>query len=353
MDLTRLRLGPQRLAGNPLRSASEVVRWLGAVQAQDYSGAKWAIGLRTKGATEEEVERALTDGRILRTHLMRPTWHFVDSEDIRWMLELTSPRVKVRNSYMHRKSGLDEETFTRSNEAIEKALKGGRALTRVELKRAISEAGISASGTKLTYLMMRAELDALVCSGPRRNRQFTYALLDERGRGRGTMERDDALKELARRYFTSHGPATIKDFVQWSGLTVKDARSGLEAASNSLTKEEIGGEAFWSPLRREPAEVGGAILLPTYDELFVGYSSFDSLRRGGEGATWDFIHSSPLLLEGSVAGTWRRILTKREVLVEVAPRTSLSGDEAEKVEKAVQRYGRFLDLSASCIIKRK
>lgn len=355
MEPTTARLSPQRLVGHPMQSPSDVVHWLGAVQAQDYHGAEWSIGLRMEGGTEERVERSFTEGKILRTHVMRPTWHFIDPKDIRWLLELTSSRVNARNLYMHRKVGLEAGIFARASAAIERALEGGNELTRAELGEALARAGISAAGTRLTYLVMKAELEALVCSGPRRGKQFTYALLDERVRGAKSLDREEALKELATRYFTSHGPATLKDFSWWSGLAVKDAGTGLEAARDSLAEEESEGEMRWSSRagRRGTGKIHGALLMPTYDELFVGYSSFDSLRRGGKGSTWDFIHNSPLVLDGKVGGSWRRKVTAREVLVDIAPYTPLASEDREKVERAVQSYGRFLSLRATCKVKER
>ena len=202
----------QRLTQNPLPGPAEVVAWLGAVQAQDYPGAKWALGLRMQDAADDIVERAFSDGAILRTHVMRPTWHFVTPADIRWMLNLTASRVNAASAYMYRQLELDDALFLRGNAVIARALQGGRQLTRVELRGALAEAGIVAEGARLSYIVMRAELDAVVCSGPWRGKQFTYALLDERAPRSRALERDQALAELTLRYFRGHGPATARDF---------------------------------------------------------------------------------------------------------------------------------------------
>jgi len=180
MDLARLRLYNQRLSATDVRNPEDVVRWLGAVQAQDYGGAKWAVGQRTQTATDSMVEQEFAEGKILRTHILRPTWHFVAPEDIRWMLKLTSPRVHAANAYMYRRLELDGAIFRRSHAALEKALQGGKQLTRSELASLLRKPGIPAEGLRLTYLMMRAELDGVICSGARRGKQFTYALLEER-----------------------------------------------------------------------------------------------------------------------------------------------------------------------------
>lgn len=223
IDLVRRRFHNQKLARSRFHRPAEVVAWLGAIQAQDYAGAKWAIGLRSTGLRDAGIEQAFNEGAILRTHLMRPTWHFVTPADIRWILALTAPRVHAVNAYSYRKFGLDRGIFARSRVAFERALQGGKQLTRLELASVLGRAGIPAESLRLAYLMMQAELDGVICSGARRGNQFTYALLDERAPHVKNLEREEALAELTRRYLSSHGPATLSDYVWWSGLTARDA----------------------------------------------------------------------------------------------------------------------------------
>ncbi|HSJ52566.1 MAG TPA: winged helix DNA-binding domain-containing protein, partial [Anaerolineae bacterium] len=230
--MTRSEIAWRRLANQwitepkPARPADVVAR-LGAVQAQDYAGAKWAVGLRLQGATDDDIDRSFAAGEILRTHVLRPTWHFVLPADIRWMLELTAPRVHAASAYMVRKLELDEDTFRRSNDALARALEGGHHLTRQELRGVLEQAGIAVhDGLRLGYLMMQAELDGVVCSGPRRGKQFTYALLAERAPQARRLDRQEALAELAGRFFATRGPATVHDLAKWSSLTVADARDG-------------------------------------------------------------------------------------------------------------------------------
>ena len=230
------RLRQQQLAAPRFPTPEEVVAWLGAVQAQDYLGAKWALGLRLPETTDAAIEQAFADGAILRTHVLRPTWHFVAPADIRWMQALTGGRVLAANGYMVRQHGLEEATFQRSNAALAGALTGGNFLTRNELGAALAAAGIHAEGNRLAYLVMRAELDALICSGPRRGKQFTYALLEERVPPAPALTPEEALAELTRRYFTGHGPATLQDFSRWSGLTVADARQGVDLVGDALAR---------------------------------------------------------------------------------------------------------------------
>ena len=219
LDIAQHSLHNQYLSSSGFKEPADVVKWFGAVQAQDYSGAKWALGLRLQSATDDAVEKAFGDGNILRTHVMRPTWHFVAPADIRWLLKLTAPRVNAVNGYYYRKFELDDAVFKKSNKALTKALRGGKQLTRDTLRNAVQQAGVATDDlVRSAYILIRAELDGLICSGARKGKQFTYSLLDERQPNSATLERDEALAELTRRYFTSHGPATLQDFVWWSGL---------------------------------------------------------------------------------------------------------------------------------------
>src|SRR6185503_4235399 len=220
----------------------DVVSWLGAVQAQVYGDAKWALGLRMRRSTDARIEAAFSEGSILRTHVMRPTWHFVAPADIRWMLALTAPRVRAAMASYSRKLELDATVLRRSQRAMVRALRGGRQLTRQELRSVLARAGVRADGVqRLAHIVMQAELDAVICSGARRGNQFTYALLDERVPMVRARSRDDSLAELARRYFTSHGPAQLHDFAWWSGLSVGDACAGLATVERELAREAIGG----------------------------------------------------------------------------------------------------------------
>ena len=238
LDIPHQRLINQHMALARFDKAADVVGWLVAVQAQDYAGAKWALGLRLKGPTDDAIDQAFADGSILRTHLMPPTWHFVTPSDIRWLLALTGPRVHAINAHMYRRLELDAPIFKRSNNGLAKALRGGQTMTRDELRAALEKTGIAVNGDlRMAYLMMRAELDGIVCSGPRRGKQFTYALLDERAPQCKALGSEEALAELARRYFMSRGPATVQDFAKWSGLTLTP---GLDSGSPGVTKRDCG-----------------------------------------------------------------------------------------------------------------
>jgi hypothetical protein len=346
------RLAQQRLTQNQLATPEEIVAWLGAVQSQDYQGAKWALYQRMRDATNSAIERAVADGSILRTHIMRPTWHFVTPTDIRWMQALSAPRIIAGSARMYRLHDLDEALLARSNEIISSTLRGGRYLTRAELGSALAAAGIAATGLRLTLIVHRAELDAVVCSGPLRGKQFTYALLDERAPLSRSLPRDEALTELVRRYYTGHGPATIHDFAWWSGLTLADARAGIDMAGAHLAHEVISGRTYWMsasiPPTAEPHQT--ALLLPTFDEFLVGYAGFDVARRAGrparEGGTFD----STLVVGGRVVGSWKRTFQKGAVALEVTPFAPLTADEHEAVRAAARQYGEFAGVPALCTV---
>lgn len=356
IDVVRQRLRNQRLESSDLRTpadSGEVVAWLGAMQAQDFAGAKWALGMRVPGITDAGVERAFDAGRILRTHLLRPTWHFVAPADIRWMLSLTAPRVHGMNAAYYRKCGLDAPLFSRSAAVIERALEGGRQLTRSELASALRRAGIHADGMRLAYLMMRAELDGIMCSGARRGKQFTYALVAERAPRARMLERDEALAELTRRYFSSHGPATLRDYSWWSGLTMREARAGVDMLRKTLAQEEIDGRTYWlvPPKTGRRSRAAPVYLLPNYDEYLIAYKDRDWVleplpvtRRGA------VEHPHHLILDGKVRGSWKRMPGTTTTTIEVRPFRPLQKNEGFALAAAAARYGRFLDMpvTVSC-----
>ena len=352
--LTRKRLDNQGLSRIRFRSAPEVVRWFGAAQSQDFAGAMWALGQRLEGVTVTEIERAFDAGEILRTHVMRPTWHFVAPEDIRWLLQLTGPRVLALSAYYFRKNGLDDRAVRRSRAAIERALRGGRHLTRTELGAAIRKAGIDHDGERLGNIVMHAELNAVICSGPRRGKQFTYALLEERVPQERVRDREQALEELTIRYFTSHGPATVRDFSWWSGLSMKDARAGLAMLGQKVERVAIEGLDYWvvpsRTGRRAPAPL--VHLLPNYDEGLIAYKDRDMPgglpAPAGAARHGNFPHH--LVIEGRLLGRWRRNLTARGVAVDALPYRVLTRAEARSLDAMVARHGEFMGMPARSVL---
>lgn len=326
------------------------MRWFGGVQAQEYPHAKWALAQRMRSHNRDaDVERALDEGRILRTHVLRPTWHFVAAEDLGWMLALTGPRLLRTTALYNRRAGLDERVLARARSLFERILSGHRHLTRVELRAALEGNRIRASTVQFWLLTLHAELHGILCSGPLRGRHATYALLSERATDPPRLTGDEAISELTRRYFQSHGPATVRDFVWWSGLTTADARRGLDIIK--ARKEVVDGLTSWSSGGDRATSHSVAVhLLPIYDEYVVAYRDRVAVPHGPpadlEGtASVTFRHA--LVCGGEIAGTWRVVRRPGRVEVHVTPLRRLRGAERRGVADAAERYARFLGTPVS------
>ena len=346
-DVIRRRLTSQFLTTRGPTTASEVVKALGAVQAQDYAGAKWALGVRTRGESDAEIDRQVDEGKILRTHILRPTWHFVAPEDIRWMLALTGPRVKQAMAYHGRSLEIDARTIRRSHDAIAGALSGGKHLTRTELADALTRARVKdAHGQRLAHLVMEAELDGVIVNGARRGKQSTYALLDERVPPSTPRDRDEALQSLARIYFTTRGPATIRDFSWWSGLTMADAKRGLALVESGLETRVINGDDAWFDPRVTPKSPASALLLPNYDEYFIAYKDRSAIGQrinqttAVTGGSANITHVA--FIDGELVGGWRRLADKNGVVVAIEFWSELSPAEHGRVDRVVKGFGKFL-----------
>jgi len=349
-DIARQRLGNQSITSAALDKPGDVVKNLGAIQAQDYLGALWAIGLRVKVATEKTIEQVICDRQIIRTWPMRGTLHFVAPDDVRWMLALMTPRVISNAARRHRQLELDAATFARSEALFAKALQGGRRLTRPEMLDVLEQDGISAQGQRGYHILWRAAQNGLICFGPRQGKQDTFVWLEDWLPEGKTFSRDEALAELAQRYFSGHGPATIQDFMWWSGLPAADARAGLEMVAAQLASEELGGQTYWfSPALSIPKHASPAVyLLPPFDEYLLGYRD----RR----AVLDPAHATKvvpgsngmfkpiIVVDGRVVGIWKRTLRKTKVLVSFDPFEPLSPTQMQAVAAAAEPYGRFLGL---------
>ena len=342
VDIPALRLAGHGISAPRRERVSQLVARLGAVQAQEYPFAKWGIGLRLQGVVEADVERAFTSGEILRTHVMRPTWHFVTAEDIGWMLKLTAPRVHVTmRSYLLRQ-GLDVRLIRRALATFEAALEGGQCLTRAELGERLRRKRIDLTAMQMGFVTIYAELERIICSGPRRGRSFTYALLAERAPHARQLSGDEALGTLAGRFFSSHGPATVKDFVWWSGLRTVDARRGIDIAR--LHKVEQDGLSYWTP---EPHPEGshrrGVHLLPIYDEYLVAYRDRVAVPHGrAENPRLAVTFRHTVVIDGQIAGTWTLARTPEPATLRITPLRRLTRREREHAAEAAQRYATFL-----------
>jgi hypothetical protein len=344
-EILGIRLHHQQLSATSFTKPEEVVQWMGAMQAQEYAMSKWAIGLRLKGVTDAQVERAFNEGTILRTHLLRPTWHFVSPADIRWLLGLTAPRVHAASSYMYRTLEMDAKLFNRAHAVLEKELEGGKHLTRKALHAALKKKKVNADGLRLGYMMMHAELEQLICSGHRQGKQFTYALLDERVSPVKAINREEALARLAHRYFTSRGPATVHDFAYWSGLTVKDAMAGSATLGSNFVREVMDGQEyiFIAPTKNK-TKLDSTFLMPDYDEYGMSYKNRSALSpiQKLNSPKASIVFNRMVVINGRIEGTWQRTLSKNTVDVRIVPFAPFSKVHEQAVEKAIGRFQSFL-----------
>ncbi len=351
-SIAQQRLVNQRIGHSEPVGSHDVVGWMGAVQAQDFLGALWAVGLRVPNATEADVEQALMDRRIVRTWPLRGTLHFVAADDVRWMLALAASRAIVLAAGRYRQLGLDEAAFDRSCDLLSVALQGGRALTRAELYQQLEMGGIPTAGQRGIHIIGRLAQEGLICFGARDGKQPTFVLLEEWVPAAKPLAHEEALAELTRRYFTSHGPATLQDFVWWSGLTKSDTRAGLAMMQGYLVEEVIDGQACWramsTPVVTSPSPT--VHLLPAFDEYLVGYQDRravldpQQVKRINAGGG---MLNPVIVIDGVVEGTWKRTLKKDTVTVTPTWFMPPTDPQRYAFQDAAHRYAAFLNLRAS------
>lgn len=349
-DIAFRRMYGHHLWGPPLGRPDAVVGAFVAMQAQEFVPAKWSVAQRAASATEADLNRAFAEGAILRTHVLRPTWHFVRLEDIRWLLALSSRRVHRVNAYYYRKFKLDDDAFAKCTAVFRRTLKGGLQLTRKELAMVLEKAGVKASGLQLGYILMHAELDAAIVSGALSGKQQTYALFDDRVPDTMMLDRDDSVAELVKRYFATRGPATIKDFTVWSGLTTADAKTGLQMMGSQLEQLDVEGRTYWAvPFTELPAPKTPVIdLIQGYDEYVMSYAeSKDVLFRKREPGDRDPAYLHTILLDGQMIGHWKHTPRSGAVVVETAFYRRITAAEQRALDAAVDRFGRFMGVPAT------
>ena len=347
------RLYHQYVSRPGLATPAEVVRWLGAVQAQELPGALYAVGLRMVNATESAVERAIADRSIVRTWPMRGTIHFVPAEDARWMLKLLARRTNQQAASASRRAGLTDDGFARAGKTLTRTLQGGRVLARKELYAALEAAGIATGDSRGLHLLGYWAREGLVCLGPRQGKQPTFTLLDEWIPNARQLEGDAALAELAQRYFTSHGPATAHDFAWWSGLTLTEARRGIAQVERSLQRDTIENQTYWfaAPPAPFPAPARDVYLLPQYDEFTVAYKD-RAIARDPAFPNDPFLILGPVVVvDGRVTGVWKRTLAKDAVRLTITLYVALGKRRRDELEGAVERYGQFLGLPAAAEVR--
>jgi hypothetical protein len=347
-EIALLRLVNQQIVSSAFNSVAEITCWMGAIQAQDYAMSKWALGVRLPGSTDKTLELAIDSGDIIRTHVLRPTWHLVSSADIHWMLELSAPQIKSLSKSRDKELGLDETVFTRSNSIIEKALLDNRHLTREELVKLLVAAGFSNDNNRMSHLLMRAEIEGIISSGSTKAGKQTYAILHERVPKTKMLKRDEAAAELARRYFTSHGPATLNDFVWWSGLPVKECRQAIEDIKSGFAGETFDNETYWLSPETVAAEIekNSIFLLPAFDEYLISYKNRTASLPFENHIRAVFINGvfRPVIVQnGQVIGIWKRTIKNDKVILETEYFGSPDKTIRKLVEKEFEKYVQFLE----------
>lgn len=341
------RFHSQHLAGPPLANIEAVVDHLCCVQSQDYPGAKWSVGQRMRSGTDAAVDRAIDDGAILRTHILRPTWHFVTPADIGWILDLTGPHVLRANKGMERKLRLDGKLLALCERLVGKALEGGAHKTRDELGEVLRRNGIEATGHRLAYIVMAFELTGFICSGAMTGKKQTHALMSERAPTPRRMARDEAVAELLRRFLVGHSPATLRHFCWWSQLTLKEAKPALAEVRREFEVEVIDGvEWFGRPRKGRVPPGPRAWFIPEYDEALVGspdmgVARLGSDRRIGKATT---TYDRPAFVDGKVVGTWKRNFEGKGAALDVVRLGKVGTAARRALQKEAERYERFLGL---------
>ncbi|HYG21033.1 MAG TPA: winged helix DNA-binding domain-containing protein [Ohtaekwangia sp.] len=341
------RLTHQQLVGTGLKTSQDIIRWMGCLQAQEYASVKWAIGNRVENITDADVEKAFNAGHILRTHVLRPTWHFVLPEDIRWMLRLSAARLKATARSMHRKLGIDEKVLRRSNSLIAKALETEPFLTRGVLQGILQKGKVITDDIRLGLLLFNAEQDEIICSGPRQGKQFTYSLLDKQVTRPKSLPHEEALAEIGRRYFLSRGPATLQDLAWWAGLTSSDAKKSLEMNNGHLASSELSGITYWFSKEMDDGNKlkpqKSVQLLPAFDEYAVAYKDRSAIldpafaQQAGNG-----IFKPVVIVDGKIAGIWKGREVKGNMQVRVEGFSTVVKARWKQVTAAAARYADFL-----------
>jgi len=347
-DIAKIRLQNQQIAGTKLKTAKELVGWMGAMQAQDYAMSKWAIGVRLPDSNHNTIESEINDGKIIRTHILRPTWHLVSADDIYWMLDLSAPRLKGFSKSWNKSVGLTDSILKKSSALIEKTLSGGKHLTRDEIVEVLNKNKINTDSLRNLHLFLNAELDGIICNGPNKGNKQTYALLKERVPKIKRYSKEESLARLAKQYFLSHSPATIKDFTWWCGLAPSDARNAVELIKSDLIKETIGEEnyylynSFSIPKNDNPS----VYLLPAFDEFLISYKDRQAslpIKNSLKAVSTNGIFRPVIVVNGQVTGLWKRTVKKDKVIIETGYFHPHNKSIKNLIEDAVSSFGSFLN----------
>jgi hypothetical protein len=346
-DISGIRFRNQQLSDSKFNSVNDIAYWMGAMQAQDFNMSKWAFGIRLNDPKISAVNNAIDSGEIIRSHLLRPTWHYVSAADIYWILELTAPRIKSTLKSRDKQLGLTEDVFRKSNSVILKSLRDNNHLTRHEIVSNLVTANIAVDDNRASHLLYRAETEGIICSGKLKDLKQTYTLLQEWVPHKKTLYRDEALKELALRYFTSHGPATLQDFNWWSGFTIKDSRLALESVKSDLCSDIIDNNTYWFACNTVSSEVntGEVFLLPAFDEYIISYRDRTASLRlvnHKKAVSNNGIFYPVIVRNGQVIGTWKHSLKKDLVNFETNIFENNGFEMDAKSLKAFDNFAAFL-----------
>lgn len=352
----RRRMLTQRLASAPAATAGDVVRTLLAVQCQDAPLAAWSLGLRSRAGTYAAVLAEQDTAAFVRTHVLRPTWHYVAAEDLRWLLELTSARIQSSMAARHRQLELDARTVDRGLGALGELLADRGALTRKQIGPLLAAQGLPGPGERVGHLLLLAELRGLVCSGPLAGREHTYALLEQ------TLpvvpdppaDRDEALGRLVGRFFSGHGPAGVGDLLRWAAVNKGEIRRGLDIVGDGLEHWELDGEAVWFDPATPPrmSRPDRAHLLPTFDEVVLTYAHTGFPRPAGHPRGADRLSPAEagggmVVCDGHDVGTWKRTVRAATCTVDLELAPGLDDGRRAAVDAAAQRLADFVGLPLS------
>lgn len=320
-EISFARLQAQQVSAHTIKKPGELVKYLGAVQSQDFAMALWALGARLPGSSQKTILNAINKGQILRTHVLRPTWHFVSPDDIGWMIDLTARSLRSAMGSMDKHLGLNPKIFSRVNSLVEKSLSENGPMTRDEIMEMLHQHKIDSAQNRSSHLLFGAEIEKLICSGPMKGNKITYTLFSQQVKKSETLTREEALARLALKYFSSHCPATIKDFSWWGGINFGDARKGVEAIKDKLIEEKIGTESYWLPHNFKLSPVKDHVyLLPAYDEFTISYKdrtpSLADAHRSRIISS-NGIFNPLIIIDGRVAGMWKRQTVKDTVTVKL------------------------------------
>lgn len=356
--IANLRLISQQIVHTKFESVKDIVAWMGAIQAQDFRMTKWAIGLRLKKATEATVNEAINSGQILRTHVLRPTWHFVSADDIYRMLQLTAPKIRMAMKGRNKQLELDDTIFKKSNSVLERSLRNNNHLTRKELLAEFKKSNIATDNNRASHILLNAELDGIICSGKMKGEATTYALLEEVVAKRPAFDKEKALYELASKYFQSRCPATLQDFIWWSGLSVKDGKQALTLIEKDFCKEKINGKEYILPkmFKLSKSFKESAFLLPSFDEFLISYKDRSdsvavedhSKSFSNNGIFW------PIVVEnGKVTGTWKREIKKTKTIITIDFFNFIKKENYSLLQHQSEKLGYFLNSKTELIISER